>query len=531
MPWFLLVASWVAQVSATHIAARQDSSTALLVFVGISDLQLSTCAPASIFWAYSGPDDSLSLFVSNVGVPQDATTTSSSSSPTSTNRASSRSLHRRDDVDILVASDISPTLGNLNITALAVPPGVYEVVAVVASSPPYLTDSSYFTVQQGTDSSCLTASSSSSLSPSSTSSLPATSSSSSVTSSDATSASSSPNVPVDAASSTPDNTGAIAGGVVAGAVVLIAAAALYCFIARKRRRRHARAPSAAFSQSSRDFAAGARVSEGRWGGLGSVDNHGLSSDPKPHGGARRPPSDGNRLSRSGSYRGYAGSPTDEKFAGSPTDEMVLTTLPYRHSSSNSPPINNNGRTHSTSSTTPSESPHRYSQQARRSLDHSASYAQSPFATPPDTSPLSAATVARTPSNGANAPRKTARKPVPAYADSSSPSAVSPPTSPFPATTPFADPVPPTFPAPALASSGHYQTRAERESLKSVASKKSRSSKSKLRDQEKGGSNGSSANTSSENVVQPELAHKSSFGPGGVEGKPLHYLIPDMPIRQ
>jgi hypothetical protein len=28
---------------------------------------------------------------------------------------------------------------------------------------------------------------------------------------------------------------------------------------------------------------------------------------------------------------------------------------------------------------------------------------------------------------------------------------------------------------------------------------------------------------------PELTHKSSFGPGGIEGKPLHYLIPDMPM--
>jgi hypothetical protein len=28
--------------------------------------------------------------------------------------------------------------------------------------------------------------------------------------------------------------------------------------------------------------------------------------------------------------------------------------------------------------------------------------------------------------------------------------------------------------------------------------------------------------------EPQLSHKSSFGPGGVEGKPLHYLIPDMP---
>ncbi|KAF5318747.1 hypothetical protein D9619_010885 [Psilocybe cf. subviscida] len=31
-----------------------------------------------------------------------------------------------------------------------------------------------------------------------------------------------------------------------------------------------------------------------------------------------------------------------------------------------------------------------------------------------------------------------------------------------------------------------------------------------------------------NRSQPELTHKSSFGPGGLEGKQLHYLIPDMP---
>jgi len=29
--------------------------------------------------------------------------------------------------------------------------------------------------------------------------------------------------------------------------------------------------------------------------------------------------------------------------------------------------------------------------------------------------------------------------------------------------------------------------------------------------------------------QHDLVHKSSFGPGGVEGKPLHYLIPDLPM--
>jgi hypothetical protein len=30
---------------------------------------------------------------------------------------------------------------------------------------------------------------------------------------------------------------------------------------------------------------------------------------------------------------------------------------------------------------------------------------------------------------------------------------------------------------------------------------------------------------------PELSHKDSFGPGGIEGKPMHYLIPDMPLSQ
>ena len=30
------------------------------------------------------------------------------------------------------------------------------------------------------------------------------------------------------------------------------------------------------------------------------------------------------------------------------------------------------------------------------------------------------------------------------------------------------------------------------------------------------------------VEIPELSHKRSFGPGGIEGVPLHYLIPDMP---
>ena len=36
-------------------------------------------------------------------------------------------------------------------------------------------------------------------------------------------------------------------------------------------------------------------------------------------------------------------------------------------------------------------------------------------------------------------------------------------------------------------------------------------------------------TTNKDSAVPELAHKNSFGPGGIEGKPLHYLIPDMPM--
>ncbi|KAF8191145.1 hypothetical protein BJ912DRAFT_1058395 [Pholiota molesta] len=33
----------------------------------------------------------------------------------------------------------------------------------------------------------------------------------------------------------------------------------------------------------------------------------------------------------------------------------------------------------------------------------------------------------------------------------------------------------------------------------------------------------------QDLSQPQLVHKSSFGPAGIEGKPLHYLMPDMPM--
>lgn len=77
--------------------------------------------------------------------------------------------------------------------------------------------------------------------------------------------------------------------------------------------------------------------------------------------------------------------------------------------------------------------------------------------------------------------------------------------------------------------GHYATRKERESLKVAPSKDKGRSKSKSK-KDKGDT--SSANVSTDELAMHEavLAHKSSFGPG-LEGKQMHYLIPDMPVAQ
>ncbi|KAG6917619.1 hypothetical protein DXG01_001851 [Tephrocybe rancida] len=546
MPWILLLAlasRVLAQAHIAHLAPRQDPPP-ILDFLSLSDAQLTSCSSAAFNWVYSGPNAPLTIFISNSGVPQDASTTTG---PPKTDSIGARHLQRRDDVQVTIASSISPNADGLNLTSVAVPPGRYHLIAIVATSPPYVTNSSPFTVSQGNDISCLSTTTSS-LSSSPTASIPSSFTSPDTatitTSSDISSGSTSPTVlPVGGVSGTPINKGAIAGGVVAGALVLIAALMFYLFcIARPQRSRaHARAPTGANVHAAKGgFGIGTAGGEnigGRWGGLGSVDSHAPLSDPKvqrpyvsprhPTGGAGASQDDINSyLSRSGSVAlgGYAGSPSEEKFAGSPSEEMVLNTIPYRNSKSGSRP--NDGRTYSGSSTTPSEYPHRPAQtQGRRpSLDTSASHGQSPFASPPTASPIS---VTRTPSTGTQNPRKPARKPVPSYIDSSP--ATSPVnTSPLAlAATPFADPAP--IPAILPPAPGHYSTRSERESLKSISSKKSRS-KTKLRDQDsnRDWSNGSSTNASSEELSRQDLAHKNSFGPGGVEGKPLHYLIPDMP---
>jgi hypothetical protein len=94
-------------------------------------------------------------------------------------------------------------------------------------------------------------------------------------------------------------------------------------------------------------------------------------------------------------------------------------------------------------------------------------------------------------------RKTPRKPVPAYDPSVAGTSTFMPASSNPSTINIPSPATPTTPSLPFGSSntGHYSKRSQQ------------------------GIPGNESGT---------LVHKSSFGPGGVEGKPLHLLIPDMP---
>ncbi|KAH0581876.1 hypothetical protein H2248_011560 [Termitomyces sp. 'cryptogamus'] len=538
--FILLTLAWrvVTQVPTQHLATRQEDLPSL-TFVNVSNAELTSCASASFIWTYTGPDGPFSFFIIATDVTQTATSGPLPTSADSSN-PNARSLYRRDNVNVQIASSISPFRRMLNLTSLPVPPGRYRLLAVSTSLtvPPYIQRSGDFTVQEGNDTSCLTSSPTSSTSLTSTLSSSATSSdlttiTSSVMSSESTSTTA---FPVGGVSTNTVNKGAIAGGVVAGAVVLIAVVAFYFFfiVYPRRSRTHSRAPGGPHGHTSTKRGLGVgnpggKDEGGRWGGLASVDSH-LPSDSnvqktyvnagrQSHGAGASQDDINSYLSRSGSanYGGYVGSPSEEKFSSSPSEEMMLSTLPYRSPETNLHAPNNNARAAS-----PAALDYRHSQSTswRSSLDSTSAYTQSPFATPPVLSPAS---LTRPTLTGVQkSSRKTARKPVPAYDDSVFPATSTVTSSPVtPATKPYADPV---LPHAAAASFGHYSTRAERESLKSHSSK----SKSKLRNKDK--SNTSSANASNEEIAQqgPVLAHKSSFGPGGIDGK-LHYLIPDMPM--
>ena len=334
------------------------------------------------------------------------------------------------------------------------------------------------------------------------------------------------------------NKGAIAGGVVGGAALLIGVLALYYFL---RSRRPAHHPP---SSSSYSGGAGPAFGMSRkgWDGLSSVDStRGTptyakspapqrkrsklrSSKPYPNGrgNARQypqsdlqgtpmvnRPSDEEIQSRRSAS---AFSQSEEKF-GSAEEVVGMATLPAnggkRQSSltdslyhefgySGSPAATRRRSVGSTLSLPPGArhpsmdlySP-AYPSPTAISPTPSASHLPSSFSS----SVIGAVAPAMDHSDSASSQlepqkKKTPRKPVPAYDPSSSPPLPTIDRNPSTSTL--------TPPSPFVAET---EVRAQRRS---------------------------SAHYSVRSFGEPQLNHKSSFGPGGVEGRPLHYLIPDMP---
>ena len=195
--------------------------TDTIVFLNISSL--TVCSPAAIGWVYLGPSSSSDypLVVTNIGVNQGGAS-----------RREYPLVPRQASTAVnMTLSDIDPSLGMFNWPKVNVTQGQYRLDIY---TPAGVMSSNTFAVN-GTDVSCLAASSRSSIPPSST---PSPSHSTSSTSSSANN--SSVTSPTSVVGGSSVNKGAIAGGVVGGVVVFaLVALALWTFRCRKARARNA----------------------------------------------------------------------------------------------------------------------------------------------------------------------------------------------------------------------------------------------------------------------------------------------------
>ncbi|KAJ7669402.1 hypothetical protein DFH06DRAFT_1180841 [Mycena polygramma] len=491
-----------------------------------------TCQPSLITWLYSSASDinfkDLALTITNVDVPQ-----LSAPSTTAIGTFSTPTLQRRDgDLTQTIASGVDPTLGTFTWSNVDVSQGWYTMVATMASVN-FQLQSSAFYVQNGPDVSCISTSSpSSSSAPTSSSPADPTSSPpSSPTSSGDGSSSSGVTLPVTSGASKV-NRGAIAGGVIGGLAVIAAAIAAYFYL------RYASASSSA--------PAGKRATR-KWAGLGSTDSKnypGTSSNNRHHSqsdsvgpmishdsnvyviggvGADSRTSRINSVPEEDEYNAYF-SPSQEKVASSsarspfsesghghedavPLDDLITplpgTAVTRNSSTSTSSYMNSNfsrPRSHPGSpygSPTP-EGP--FSDAARNGTTSSLSHPESSY--PPTPSPAfpsgtsqafepnapmptsvqqRRSSIGEAPAAGPTT-RRTPRKPVPTY-NPTDPALVSPP--------------PPA--------------------LSPLPSESDSSREGSLRHGHGQG-----------HAPQPSLSHKASFG---AEGRPVHYLIPDMPPPQ
>lgn len=473
-------------------------SSSPVLFLQNFNFPLTTCTVHNVSWSYDGPNARLSIAATNSGVPQGPPPAPfpSRAVVTLSDNGVVRALRPRapDTITDFIVRDLEASA--LHMTwKVNVPSGWYTIVA--ASGFGRLDQTDPFFVQDGPDTSCLlggpTSSSTSSLSPSSSNPV-----------SEAPQETVSPPAPI--ASTSKDNHVGIIIGVVAGVVValIVILIAFLCL----RRRKHAQDRPASVLP-------GAGLRRG-WGGLGSFSSiHSVKAAPTsrdlavttreharhtedgaPRSGVSTPFSLEEKVSTSPVFNSR--NPFDDTEGGitlatlpsngrrSSSARSSLQQYPPRHNSSISAIITSYDTETSTRSTDLSSSRHNSLSTAEMMPSYSSSSS--------NPSPTERNKAEHGSSGSQSGVRKTTRKPVPAYDPavhtSSTPSPFVESTSPIVLT-------PGTPIASSITGQGHY-------------AKKSQYSAS-----------------NPEGIDR--LPRKSSFGPGGIEGKPMHYLIPDMPL--
>lgn len=528
-------------VTSTSSAATVTPS-AILTFDTIN--QLTTCTSTLIVWFYLGPESPMSLTVTNLNVPQSG---SSSVSGVSTSTVSP-GIQALATVTVKLAAALDPTLMNFTWPAVNVPQGWYRLYAGIDSQS-FIQTSAAFFVSTGSNTSCLVTGAST------LASHPLPSSSTTTT-------------PIlVAGSSSSINTGAIVGIVIGSFGLLFVVAAIFFCLLRRRK----------VGKRNRNFKGGGGGSKG-WNGLKSTDSHAGLQAYNSKSSRHSIQEDSLEQANMGSDEGTAPedkfSPSPGKY-GSPYEQetgVSLATLPtLQHSQGHEPMGRRLSRSYSQASTSNSHNGYSVgtmefggappiahsrslrgrrpsvSESVRKASFDSPSYPP-PISTGPYPSPLNrststgGATQPSTPNNFYHHHQQEAplqspvtpdakkanraslgggskkRKPVPAYEDhelelsSQQPSPVSPTHAAAAAAFPDlrSNGSDASLRANGNGNGGHYTTRS--------------------RTRSRPGSVHSLAHMAVA-VHDQELVHKSSFGPGGVEGKPLHYLIPDMPMQQ
>lgn len=475
---------------------------------------LTTCEPATIRWFYAGAPINMTLSVTNIGVTQVSLPPAPSTSSTSTSTRApieNRQL-RAEVVDMVISTKVNPASLTFEWPSVNVTSGSYQFEALIISQN-YLKVSDVFYVLQGPNTACLPASSTSTT----PSSVP-------------TGGSPSIPAPVSGASSKPINTSAIV-GIVLGVLALIMVVLAVWFFLRHRKQQ-------------RQIGAGKKGSSKKWNALNSTDSRagimaavGANNDKDPRERMRRHSQAQRRNYSQSSSLGpteetVTGDLSEEKLGASygsrknsiaSYDSMALAALPSlphsseheaggRRSKGSYPDIvgANVARRRSTDAKTRSQLYLPPIESSNSTISRTSSFGGVSEAThpmPPSDphTPQSDAKRANRQSFG----RK--RKPVPAYDGEA-------PASPIPAS-----PIPPS----PMASEAHLTG-----SEKGYHGSPNQQPQLQLRHpQPQNPSTVGHYSTRGAAISRPnttdssELLHKTSFG---VEGKPVHYLMPDLP---